>query len=370
MRMQQKYTRRIIMKTVSIHFMLLMVLTVPAGTSVAKGRTIMYDELDRVIEVVNSNGSMFKYDHDGAGNILSVTTAGSNTTPPQLSAPEDIRAYSDPGEESARVYFTATAEDVLDGVLSVECLPPSGSTFHLDTTTVICKVTNSRGISVTDSFFIVVTKTPAVPTDSTAKGMLTPVAVSMVVKSANMTAASRLKASKASPAAKILAKVNNAPPVDRSESGMNFGFTSQRIAEPVNNDAIITNVSVLLLEFEPINEQGAGNAPGNTFTSGAFTGIIEAPATGFYKLWMEGAKGAKLWMSNSATPEGEYLVLEITSGQPVPFIGIAMSAGERRYIKAESITLTDNFMVSWDGPGFLPEVLPGKSVSGSGSAGK
>jgi HYR domain len=68
------------------------------------------------------------------------------------------------GPDGARVTFTASATDNLDGPISPKCSPSSGSTFHRGTTTVTCSVTDARGNDGKGTFTVTVadTKAPAV----------------------------------------------------------------------------------------------------------------------------------------------------------------------------------------------------------------
>jgi hypothetical protein len=56
----------------------------------------------------------------------------------------------------AVVTFSATAEDLVDGVVPVTCAPASGATFPVGTTTVACTVSDTRGNTTTGSFTVTV----------------------------------------------------------------------------------------------------------------------------------------------------------------------------------------------------------------------
>lgn len=81
-------------------------------------------------------------------------------TAPTLVLPGDmtIEATSSAG---ASVNYVVTANDLEDGDLtaSVVCLPASGSTFPLGTTTVNCSVTDNGGLQATGSFDVTVEDT-------------------------------------------------------------------------------------------------------------------------------------------------------------------------------------------------------------------
>jgi hypothetical protein len=88
------------------------------------------------------------------------TVTVSDTTAPTLVLPADqnVEATSASG---AAVSYTATASDLVDGAVSVDCLPASGSTFPLGETTVNCSATDAASNQATGSFKIVVQDTTA-----------------------------------------------------------------------------------------------------------------------------------------------------------------------------------------------------------------
>ena len=75
---------------------------------------------------------------------------------PTLTVPADItRNYTKPPGAIVR-YRPATATDKIDGTLTPECSPQSGSLFRVGTTTVTCEVTDSGGNHVSNSFTITI----------------------------------------------------------------------------------------------------------------------------------------------------------------------------------------------------------------------
>lgn len=75
---------------------------------------------------------------------------------PTLTVPADItRDYTKPPGAIVR-YRPTTATDKIDGTLTPECAPPSGSLFRVGTTTVTCEVTDSGGNHVSSSFTITI----------------------------------------------------------------------------------------------------------------------------------------------------------------------------------------------------------------------
>lgn len=93
-----------------------------------------------------------------ANNSFNVTVEDS--TAPVLALPDDITAEAT-SAAGALVSFTATASDVVDGSVSVSCVPPSGSTFALGTTPVNCSATDTHSNTANDSFNVTVQDTTA-----------------------------------------------------------------------------------------------------------------------------------------------------------------------------------------------------------------
>jgi predicted metallo-beta-lactamase superfamily hydrolase len=97
---------------------------------------------------------------DAHGNIASgsFTVTVVDTTPPSLSLPGNLTAEAT-GPSGAAVNFTATASDLVDGPVAVNCSPASGSTFALGTTTVNCSAIDAHGNIGSGSFTITIVDT-------------------------------------------------------------------------------------------------------------------------------------------------------------------------------------------------------------------
>jgi len=78
-----------------------------------------------------------------------------DATKPQLSLPSDITVEAT-GASGAKVSYTATANDEVDGTVDVTCTPASDTTFPLGTTAVNCEATDAAGNKVTGSFKVTV----------------------------------------------------------------------------------------------------------------------------------------------------------------------------------------------------------------------
>ena len=112
-----------------------------------------------------ASGSLFPL---GATTVtcasVSFTVTVVDTTGPALSLPANITAVAT-GPSGAAVSYTASANDLVDGAVSVTCSPASGSTFALGTTTVNCSASDSRSNSSSGSFQVIVVAEPPPPDD-------------------------------------------------------------------------------------------------------------------------------------------------------------------------------------------------------------
>src|SRR5262249_23117128 len=95
--------------------------------------------------------------HDPAGNAATPITFNVvvNDTAPTLNLPADFsQTTTDP--TGAIVTYTATATDLKDGTVTVNCTPASGTKIAVGTTTVNCSATNSSSQTSTGSFHVTV----------------------------------------------------------------------------------------------------------------------------------------------------------------------------------------------------------------------
>ncbi len=90
--------------------------------------------------------------------VLTNTTVNADSTPPVITAPANIIAEAT-GPSGAVGNFTATAHDDVDGSVDVTADPVSGSTFPLDTTTVLLSATDRAHNTATASFTVTVRDT-------------------------------------------------------------------------------------------------------------------------------------------------------------------------------------------------------------------
>ncbi|HEV7485060.1 MAG TPA: HYR domain-containing protein [Thermoanaerobaculia bacterium] len=95
--------------------------------------------------------------HNNTGTA-SFTVNVRDTTPPVLTLPANITKEAT-SPSGAVVTFTATSTDIVDGARPVTCVPSSGSTFPLGTTTVQCTATDTHNNTAHGSFTVVVRDT-------------------------------------------------------------------------------------------------------------------------------------------------------------------------------------------------------------------
>jgi hypothetical protein len=110
-------------------------------------------------------------DSGGLTTTASATYSIVDTTPPVISGLSDITAEATTAAGAEVSYPSPTATDAVDGSRSVSCLPASGSTFALGTTTVTCTSSDLAPNTTTSTFKVSVVDTTAptvtVPADTT-----------------------------------------------------------------------------------------------------------------------------------------------------------------------------------------------------------
>jgi hypothetical protein len=141
--------------------------TGPTGAVVAYTTPTATDAVDgdRPVSCEPASGSTFPIDTTPVTCSTSDTKNNPNTatfnvivqdtTPPTLDLPSGIQAIAT-SSSGAAVTYTATANDLVAGVVDVNCNPASGETFPLKTTTVLCSATDGTN-SEQGSFVVTVT---------------------------------------------------------------------------------------------------------------------------------------------------------------------------------------------------------------------
>jgi hypothetical protein len=94
-----------------------------------------------------------------------------DTTPPTVIPPANQVAEATGPTGAVVSYPPATATDLVDGSLTPTCLPASGSTFPLGTTTVTCSATDAAGNTGSATFTVTVQDTTA-PTYAAAPNIV------------------------------------------------------------------------------------------------------------------------------------------------------------------------------------------------------
>lgn len=87
-----------------------------------------------------------------------------DTTAPALDIPRSLRVQAT-SNDGAVVNYNASATDLVDGSVAVNCSPASGSTFAIGTTAVSCTASDSRGNTASGGFDVTVTSPDAPPPD-------------------------------------------------------------------------------------------------------------------------------------------------------------------------------------------------------------
>lgn len=95
--------------------------------------------------------------HESEPDTVNVAVAP-DEIPPALALPEDVTVEA-VSSDGAQVDFTVTATDLVDGAVTVSCVPTSGSTFGLGTTAVNCEATDLAGNTAVGSFNVTVVDT-------------------------------------------------------------------------------------------------------------------------------------------------------------------------------------------------------------------
>jgi hypothetical protein len=110
---------------------------------------------------------------DAVGNTAngSFKVTVKDTTPPTVTAPGDVTLEAVDGSGAVVTYGAATASDTVDGSLAATCIPASGYTFSLGSTTVTCSATDAHGNTGSSSFTVKIQDTTipllSLPTDLT-----------------------------------------------------------------------------------------------------------------------------------------------------------------------------------------------------------
>src|SRR5207237_952614 len=99
---------------------------------------------------------------DSHGNIATraFTVTVTDTTAPVITVPANATIEAT-GPTGAAFSYAASAADILDGGVAINCTPASGVTFPVGATNVACSATDGHGNSAAASFAVTVTDTTA-----------------------------------------------------------------------------------------------------------------------------------------------------------------------------------------------------------------
>ena len=116
-----------------------------------------------------ANGSLFPL---GTTTVTcsngSFTITVADTSGPILSLPDTVTGVATSAAGVALSY-TATATDLVDGAVAIDCSPASGSVFPIGTSTVTCTATDSRSNSSSGTFTVeVTTNLPNITAEATS----------------------------------------------------------------------------------------------------------------------------------------------------------------------------------------------------------
>ncbi|MEQ1752031.1 MAG: HYR domain-containing protein, partial [Prosthecobacter sp.] len=123
-----------------------------------------FDNVDDVRLYISAGGyvgDQSATNHSINNIVIAPPVAATDTTPPVISnTPANIPGVEATGPAGAVVTYTnPTANDAVDGSRPVTCVPPSGSTFPIGTSTVVCSATDLSSNSAQTSFTITVVDT-------------------------------------------------------------------------------------------------------------------------------------------------------------------------------------------------------------------
>jgi hypothetical protein len=126
--------------------------SVDDGSFSADGSTIILTQTPAGPYLIGTNSvTLTVTDSQGATDSCSARVIVQDATPPQLTCPTSIAADAT-SPTGAVVAFAPTAADACSGPPMVRCVPPSGSTFPIGVTWVVCTALDRAGNSASCQF--------------------------------------------------------------------------------------------------------------------------------------------------------------------------------------------------------------------------
>jgi probable HAF family extracellular repeat protein len=125
---------------------------------------------------INASGAIVgtgRINNETHAFLLTPSLPPTDTMPPVVTVPADFTVQST-DTQGAIVYYVVTATDDVDRNPTVACMPPSGSTFPVGTTTVQCIATDNTGKSASASFKVTVVLPLDISLELAAKDALDP----------------------------------------------------------------------------------------------------------------------------------------------------------------------------------------------------
>lgn len=149
-------------------------------------------------------------DRNWIGHAWTMALASADTTPPIVTVVPGNQTVEATGPNGAVVTFSATATDPDDTAGPVTCTHPSGSTFGLGTTTVVCSSADTHNNTGSASFNVIVRDTtpPVITAVTPSQTSLWPPNKKMVPISVAVTATDAVTVS---PACRITSVASNEP---------------------------------------------------------------------------------------------------------------------------------------------------------------
>lgn len=95
---------------------------------------------------------------------FTITVHANDTTPPTITCPADVVAFTDPNGTEKTVHYPAPEASDTCSKATVQCSPASGSTFPVGDTQVTCTATDASQNTSQCSFTVSVRPSPVVPT--------------------------------------------------------------------------------------------------------------------------------------------------------------------------------------------------------------